>query len=127
MFQRRTTPSPVEEEDPVADGVEHAGGLLALRGHCAGRRLGCLQAPALLLKTRVSNGRRHLRDQPLEDLELLARVRAAVAHQLDDADHAAFVLDRHHHRRVRPCRAGLGKLLDRSLPVDVVVDAVRLA
>ena len=47
-----------------------------------------------------------------------------IAHQLDDADDVALVLDGHHHRRVRPCRAGLGKLLDRSLPVDVVVDAV---
>ena len=38
-----------------------------------------------------------------------------VGHHLDDADDAALVLDRHHHRGGRPGRLRVGDLLDRPL------------
>ena len=89
----------VDEEDAVADGVEHVRGLLALGRDRARRRLGGLEPPLLLLQARVAHGRRHLLHEPVDELELVVRVLGAVAHHLDDADDAALVLDRHHHRR----------------------------
>ena len=100
-FQRRTMPASSTRKIPSPTSVEHVRRLLALGGDRPRRRLGGLEPPLLLLQARVADGGRHLLHEPVDELELLLRVRAAVRHHLDDADDAPLVLDRNHHRGAR--------------------------
>ena len=125
----------VDEEDPVADRLQDLCSLLALGSGGAGDSLRGLEPTALRLglhpgrrlrlclpvETGVSVCGRHLCDEALDELELLLRVRASIAHQLDDTDDAPLVLDRHHQRGLRPRRSRLRNLLHGSLAIDVVV------
>ena len=116
----------VEQEDAVADGIEHLRGLLPLGCGSPRRSLRSLEAAPVFLEPRVANGRGHLGDQALDELELLLRVAAAVRHHLHDTHHPALVLHRQHHCGARAGRTRVGDLLDRPLPVDVVELAVLL-
>ena len=71
-FQNGRRPS-VDEEDAVADGVQHARRPLALGGDRERCRLRRLEPAALGVEARVPVGGAHQRDQPLDDLELLRR------------------------------------------------------
>ena len=115
----------VEQEDPVADRFQHMGGELALGGDRPGSGLGRLEAPSLLLQARIPDRGAHLRDETLEELELVRGVPAGVAHQLHDSDHSALILDGHHHRRLRPRCARIRNLRDRAFAIDVVEHAFR--
>ena len=64
----------VDEEDPVADGLEDMRGLLAFSGDGTRSRLGSLEPQAFLVKARVSDGGAHLRDEPVEEVEVVLGV-----------------------------------------------------
>ena len=116
----------VEQEDPVADSLEHARGVLALGGGRLGAGAGCRLALRALVQQRVAHGGGHQADQALGELEVLRPVLEALVHQLHDADDLALVLDRQHHRRLDAGRPLLGHLAHLAFLVDVVVDAGRL-
>jgi hypothetical protein len=111
----------VDEEGAVAECLEHMSRLLALGRDRAGGCLGRFEPAPFLLQPHVADGRSHLGDEAVEQLELLRRVLASVGHQLDDADDVPLVPDGRHHRRADPGRAGLGDLLDVPFGIDVVV------
>jgi hypothetical protein len=71
--------------------------------------------------------RAHLPYETFNELEVFVRVRPLVAHQLDDADDAALVLDRQHHRGLHLSRARVGKLADGALAIDVVEGSALVA
>jgi hypothetical protein len=94
----------VDEEDAVADRVEHVRRLLALGGDRARRGLGRLELTLLRLQACVAHCRRHLADEAVDELEVLARVLGTIGHHLHDADDATLVLHGNHHRRLAPGR-----------------------
>ena len=61
----------VDEEDAVADRLEDAARPAPARRRRRRRRLGRLEPPALGVEARVADGGGHLRDEALDELELL--------------------------------------------------------
>src|SRR5205085_12649627 len=102
-------------------------GLLTLG--CDGTRRGLcdLESSSFPLQSRVAYGCRHLRDEPLEQLDVLVPVIAAVGHQLHDTDDLTLVLDRHHHGRARGGFAGVRNPPDSAFAIDVGVRAFVLS
>ena len=82
----------VQQEDTVANRLENARRLLALgrsRTRCGLRGF---ETPPLALESGVPNRRRHLGDERLEQLHLLAGVLAVVAHELHDSHDRAVAV-----------------------------------
>ncbi len=125
----------VEQEDAVADRLEHLRCVLALGrdrtrsslrfGELLAFHLGANACRGLglgrFVQPRVSHRGAELADQPFDEMQVLLAVGLALAHHLHDADDPTLVLDRDHHRRLRRGRAGVGQLPDVPRAVDVVV------
>src|SRR5439155_22792609 len=79
-------PGAVDVEDPVADGFEQPGRLLALGGDGVRGRLGSLGPAMLRVKPGHPHRGAHKAGETFDELDVLVRVRPLVPHQLDDAD-----------------------------------------
>ena len=119
-------PLVVEQEDPVADGIEDSGRVLALGSGRFGSRPRGRLGLGRLVEARVAGGSTHQPHEALGELQLFLVVLRVRVHQLDDADDLALVLDGHHHRGANAGRSLLRHLPHLPFSVNVVVDAAGL-